>query len=234
MFVTIQNHGVNDTYVSSIALHQHETLYDLLSKTSWLEPAPPLTQLERETFEAFFDYDFSPVQSDSVEQNTAKLEQATVEASQLQYPNACVSPDADKTTELDSRCSKSSCSSPELTGDLSPSITTPYQTSPESTIHHFCPYEGCQSHFTTDKYLRRHLKLHTRPRLCPQLDCNARLPGQKEIDRHLAQVHQVVSHHFNQCPTPGCQKHFGVRRDALRRHLKSERHIKKFGLHTMS
>lgn len=91
----------------------------------------------------------------------------------------------------------------------------------------------CARRYSTLAKLDRHMKRHMPSRLCPMQACGILLLDQKEIVRHVALHHPEFAVDQNACPA-GCGKKFPGRTDALRRHLRSSRHISKYGAFTAS
>ena len=81
----------------------------------------------------------------------------------------------------------------------------------------------CGKHYPSARRLTAHIRRHTLPESCP--DCGVGVADKKELDRHRARLHGVM---VLDCPAPNCQYSTG-RRDALVRHINSDRHRARYG-----
>lgn len=217
---------------------QNEREYHLSLKQALLQPTKPLTQQETLLFDHLLDEDYlreSDTSKDSVEQYQYSPLSTPNEEQISSGPSICFSPDESVFSAPTRRQSASaSPGSAQLRQSNTAVASCQVDSLKNSSPCYPCTYKDCKSYFPTFRYLQRHLNRHRLPRHCLFPDCDTRLADQKEIDRHLARVHHHVAGEStsadNRCPATRCRRSFGVRRDALRRHVKGKRHVEMHGI----
>ncbi|KAH8808723.1 hypothetical protein F5884DRAFT_380224 [Xylogone sp. PMI_703] len=96
--------------------------------------------------------------------------------------------------------------------------------SPPANVAYQCP--DCRKLFTQRHLYNRHVKIHTKPYLCPEPGCGSQNATARDIQRHV-NAHHPESPHAKKaakpvCPYKGCRHATSgfARQDHLKRHLK--------------